>query len=53
MTARRLSRGGRAWRIALTEDGAEAASRCRQVTAEWFEGATAGWPRRSALSRRG
>ncbi|MEO3794528.1 MarR family winged helix-turn-helix transcriptional regulator [Nonomuraea sp. B10E15] len=44
---------GRAWRIALTEDGAEAASRCRRVTAAWFESATAGWPpeERAELAR--
>ncbi|SEH02547.1 DNA-binding transcriptional regulator, MarR family [Nonomuraea solani] len=35
---------GRAWRIALTEAGAEAAVRCRRVTTEWFEGALTGWP---------
>lgn len=35
---------GRAWRIALTEEGAEAASRCRMVTNDWIEGAVATWP---------
>ncbi|GAA2213351.1 MarR family transcriptional regulator [Nonomuraea monospora] len=34
---------GRAWRIALTEEGAEAAVSCRRVTTEWFEGALTGW----------
>ncbi|MEV0387873.1 MarR family transcriptional regulator [Nonomuraea sp. NPDC050643] len=33
----------RAWRIALTEAGVEAAGKCRRVTSEWFEGALAGW----------
>ncbi|MEV1172863.1 MarR family winged helix-turn-helix transcriptional regulator [Nonomuraea sp. NPDC049784] len=44
---------GRAWRIALTEQGAEVASRCRRVTTEWFEGALADWPEadRTELSR--
>ncbi|HEX4814214.1 MAG TPA: MarR family winged helix-turn-helix transcriptional regulator [Nonomuraea sp.] len=35
---------GRAWRIALTGEGAEVARRCRRVTTEWFETALAGWP---------
>jgi len=35
---------GRAWRIALTDDGAEVAARCRKVTTDWFEGALADWP---------
>jgi DNA-binding MarR family transcriptional regulator len=35
---------GRAWRIALTEEGAEVAARCRLVTTQWFEGALEGWP---------
>ncbi|TMR90802.1 MarR family winged helix-turn-helix transcriptional regulator [Nonomuraea basaltis] len=35
---------GRAWRIALTEEGAEVAGRCRQVTSQWFESALADWP---------
>ncbi|MEV0615199.1 MarR family transcriptional regulator [Nonomuraea sp. NPDC050404] len=34
---------GRAWRIALTEMGAEAAAKCRKATSEWFEAAMAGW----------
>ncbi|PZG17177.1 MarR family winged helix-turn-helix transcriptional regulator [Nonomuraea aridisoli] len=34
---------GRAWRIALTDDGAEAAARCRKVTTDWFEGALSDW----------
>ncbi|AQZ69421.1 Transcriptional regulator, MarR family [[Actinomadura] parvosata subsp. kistnae] len=34
---------GRAWRIALTEDGAEAATACRRVTSDWFEGALKDW----------
>lgn len=33
----------RAWRIALTEEGAEVAGRCRRVTTEWFEDALADW----------
>jgi DNA-binding MarR family transcriptional regulator len=44
---------GRAWRIALTEAGAEAAVKCRQVTIQWFEGALADWSTadRAELSR--
>ncbi|MFI7610187.1 MarR family winged helix-turn-helix transcriptional regulator [Nonomuraea terrae] len=44
---------GRAWRIALTDDGAEAAARCRKVTTDWFEGALADWSQgdRAELSR--
>lgn len=44
---------GRAWRIALTGNGAEAALKCRAVTDEWLRGALAGWPERdkSELSR--
>ncbi|MFC4122724.1 MarR family winged helix-turn-helix transcriptional regulator [Nonomuraea zeae] len=44
---------GRAWRIALTEEGAEVASRCRKVTTDWFDGAIAGWSAadRAELSR--
>ncbi|MGW0805597.1 MarR family winged helix-turn-helix transcriptional regulator [Nonomuraea sp. NPDC002799] len=44
---------GRAWRIALTEEGAEVAAKCRRVTTEWFEGALAGWSEadRAELSR--
>ncbi|TDD42667.1 MarR family transcriptional regulator [Nonomuraea terrae] len=44
---------GRAWRIALTDDGAEAAARCRKVTTDWFEGALADWSEgdRAELSR--
>ncbi|MDP4502693.1 MarR family winged helix-turn-helix transcriptional regulator [Nonomuraea turcica] len=34
---------GRAWRIALTQEGAEAADKCRKVTTDWFEGALADW----------
>ncbi|MFG1706458.1 MarR family winged helix-turn-helix transcriptional regulator [Nonomuraea sp. M3C6] len=34
---------GRAWRIALTEEGAEVAARCRNVTTEWFLGALGDW----------
>jgi DNA-binding MarR family transcriptional regulator len=43
----------RAWRIALTEDGAEVADRCRRVTSDWFEGALADWSQedRAELSR--
>ncbi|MGW4794701.1 MarR family winged helix-turn-helix transcriptional regulator [Nonomuraea sp. NPDC004297] len=44
---------GRAWRIALTEDGAEAAESCRRVTSQWFESALADWPEpeRAELAR--
>ena len=44
---------GRAWRIALTEEGAEVAGRCRRVTTDWFEGALAEWSEadRADLSR--
>ncbi|GAA3229298.1 MarR family winged helix-turn-helix transcriptional regulator [Nonomuraea helvata] len=44
---------GRAWRIALTEEGIEVANRCRKVTTDWFEGALAAWPTadRAELSR--
>ncbi|MER6950789.1 MarR family winged helix-turn-helix transcriptional regulator [Nonomuraea sp. NPDC000554] len=44
---------GRAWRIALTPEGADAAARCRQVTLEWFEAAVEGWPEsdRAELAR--
>ncbi|MEV4111158.1 MarR family winged helix-turn-helix transcriptional regulator [Nonomuraea sp. NPDC049695] len=44
---------GRAWRIALTEEGTEAANKCRNVTTGWFEGALADWPTadRAELSR--
>ncbi|NRQ38170.1 MarR family transcriptional regulator [Nonomuraea sp. NN258] len=44
---------GRAWRIALTPEGAEAAVRCRQVTSDWFETALAEWSQedREQLSR--
>jgi DNA-binding MarR family transcriptional regulator len=44
---------GRAWRIALTEEGAEVASRCRKVTTDWFQGAIAEWSEtdRAELSR--
>ncbi|MEV4015880.1 MarR family winged helix-turn-helix transcriptional regulator [Nonomuraea angiospora] len=44
---------GRAWRIALTEEGAEVASRCRRVTTDWFDGALKDWPAedRAELSR--
>jgi DNA-binding MarR family transcriptional regulator len=43
----------RAWRIALTEEGAEVANRCRKVTTEWFEDALADWSDadRAELSR--
>lgn len=34
---------GRAWRIALTEEGTKAADNCRRVTHEWVTGALAGW----------
>ncbi|SEN62639.1 MarR family winged helix-turn-helix transcriptional regulator [Nonomuraea pusilla] len=34
---------GRAWRITLTEEGADAAARCRKVTTDWFEAALDGW----------
>ncbi|GAA3667241.1 MarR family transcriptional regulator [Nonomuraea antimicrobica] len=44
---------GRAWRIALTEEGAEVAGRCRRVTGAWIEGALEGWSDadRAELSR--
>jgi DNA-binding MarR family transcriptional regulator len=44
---------GRAWRIALTEEGTSAASKCAQVTTQWFEGAMADWSAadRAELSR--
>ncbi|MFI7129546.1 MarR family winged helix-turn-helix transcriptional regulator [Nonomuraea sp. NPDC050153] len=44
---------GRAWRIALTEEGTEVAGKCRRVTTEWFEGALADWSAqdRAELSR--
>ncbi|MEV1243842.1 MarR family winged helix-turn-helix transcriptional regulator [Nonomuraea sp. NPDC050022] len=35
---------GRAWQIALTEEGADAAARCRRVTVEWFGAAISDWP---------
>ncbi|MFG1958413.1 MarR family winged helix-turn-helix transcriptional regulator [Nonomuraea sp. NPDC049028] len=35
---------GRAWRIALTDEGAEAATRCRRITVDWFDAAIADWP---------
>ncbi|MEU5863214.1 MULTISPECIES: MarR family transcriptional regulator [unclassified Nonomuraea] len=43
----------RAWRIALTEEGAEVAGRCRRITTGWFEEALADWPEseREELSR--
>ncbi|SDM26876.1 MarR family winged helix-turn-helix transcriptional regulator [Nonomuraea jiangxiensis] len=44
---------GRAWRIALTEEGAEVAARCRRVTTDWFAGALTDWSEadRAELSR--
>jgi DNA-binding MarR family transcriptional regulator len=44
---------GRAWRIALTEEGILAAGRCRRVTTEWFEGALTSWddPDKAELAR--
>ncbi|KAB8193408.1 MarR family transcriptional regulator [Nonomuraea phyllanthi] len=44
---------GRAWRVTLTEEGAEVAGRCRRVTTDWFEGALAEWSEedRADLSR--
>lgn len=44
---------GRAWRVTLTEEGAEVAGRCRRVTTDWFEGALAEWSEedRAELSR--
>ncbi|MEV0232652.1 MarR family transcriptional regulator [Nonomuraea sp. NPDC050786] len=44
---------GRAWRIALTEEGIEVANKCRKVTTDWFEGALAEWSTadRAELSR--
>jgi DNA-binding MarR family transcriptional regulator len=44
---------GRAWRITLTDEGAVAADRCRQVTNDWLGGALAGWSGadRAELSR--
>ncbi|MDF5757800.1 MarR family transcriptional regulator [Spongiactinospora sp. TRM90649] len=34
---------GRAWRIALTQHGAEAADSCRRISLKWFGGALADW----------
>ncbi|MEU7856434.1 MarR family transcriptional regulator [Nonomuraea sp. NPDC049141] len=35
---------GRAWRIALTDEGAAAAASCRRITTEWFDAAISDWP---------
>ncbi|MEV0996598.1 MarR family transcriptional regulator [Nonomuraea sp. NPDC050202] len=44
---------GRAWRIALTEEGGQAALACRRAASQWFEAALAGWsePERAELAR--
>jgi DNA-binding MarR family transcriptional regulator len=44
---------GRAWQIALTPEGADAASRCRRVSLEWFDAAMGDWPEqeRAELAR--
>ncbi|MEV0828027.1 MarR family winged helix-turn-helix transcriptional regulator [Nonomuraea rubra] len=35
---------GRAWRIALTEEGGRAALACRRAASQWFEAVLADWP---------
>ncbi|GAA4912448.1 DNA-binding MarR family transcriptional regulator [Nonomuraea thailandensis] len=44
---------GRAWRIALTEDGGHAALACRRAASQWFEAVLSGWPEpeRAELAR--
>ncbi|WP_052423580.1 MarR family winged helix-turn-helix transcriptional regulator [Nonomuraea candida] len=44
---------GRAWRIALTDEGSTAALACRRAAAQWFEAVLADWPEpeRAELAR--